>query len=317
VLKIITADWDGAWKDSVLGLFPWFLALFFPKVYVDIDWSRGFETLDKEFQKLAPDAGTGVRTVDLLFKVWRRNGEEQWVLIHIEVQAQRIVGLPKRIFVYNGRASDRYGVPVVSFVVLADDEPGWRPRPYVFELWGFRNECCYPTVKLLDFADRIAELETSDNPFAVVTLAHLTARETTGDWKRRREWKARLLTGLYNRGWERKDIQQLLRSIDWFLKLPREDDRWVREVIEADEKEKNVPYITSFEQMAMEEGEIRGRAEGLRDGIALALRSKFGDAGQKLMAEVTQVHDIERLKRMMAAIMIATTLEDARQDFLG
>ena len=57
-----------------------------------------------------------------------------------------------------------------------------------------------------------------------------------------------------------------MRSIDWFLTLPREDDRWVREVIEATEKEKNMPYITSFEQMAKEDGRKEGRKEGRAEG---------------------------------------------------
>ncbi len=320
-----TADWDGAWKDSVLGLFARFLAMFFPDAYNDIDWSRGFESLDKEFQKIAPDAGTGVRTVDLLLKVWRKTGQEQWVLIHIEIQAQRMAGLPGRINTYNNRAGDRYNLPVVSFVVLADDDPGWEPEPHVFELWGFRKECRYPTVKLLDFAGKAAELEANENPFAVVVLAHLKARETVDNRSRRRQWKERLLKGLYNRKWSREEIRQLMRSIDWFLQLSREDDRLVIEHIEADEKEKNVPYISGIEQILVERGIERGRVEGLeqgrmeglRDGIALAMRLKFGEAGKALMGDVGQINDIERLKRVMAAIETAASLEDARQACLG
>jgi hypothetical protein len=321
----IRGDWDGAWKSSLSVLFPWFLAMFFKHVYRDIDWSRGFVLLDKELRKIAPDAVVGPRTVDLLFKVWLRSGEEQWVLIHIEIQSQRDFTFPKRLFRYNRRLEELYHRPVVTFAILADDEPRWRPGPYVYGKWGCGGEFHYPAVKLLDYAGRVDELEKNDNPFAVVVLAHLKARETSGDRARRREWKVRLLKGLYQRGWKREDVRQLLTTIDWFLKLPPEDNQLVREEIEADEQEKQMPYITSFEQIAVKKakaqglmlGEKRGkklgRAGGLRDGISFALKLKFGRADKRLVALVRRIDDVEKLERVLASVETATTIDDVRQ----
>jgi hypothetical protein len=313
----LAADWDGAWKESLTALLPQFLALFFPKVYADIDWSRGFEALDKELQKIAVESATGSRRVDLLFRVWLRSGQERWVLIHIEVQAQREADFPERIFVYHHRIRDFYGQAPATFAVLIDDDPSWRPTSYAYDLWDCRNEFQFPSVKLLDFAGRKAELEKSDNPFAVVVLAHLAARDTANDRAHRRIWKVRLLKGLYNRGWDRKDIRELIKLIDWFLKLGRDDDRLVRAEIEADEKEKQMPYITSFEQMAMEEGEARGEARGLKNGIALALRLKFGQASLQILDEIQQIDDFQVLRKITQAIESAATLNDVRNVWTG
>jgi hypothetical protein len=202
-------------------------------------------------------------------------------------------------------------------------------------------------VKLLDFADRIEELKKDPNPFAVVVLAHLKARETTNDRARRRQWKVRLLQGLYQRGWKPKDVRQLIRTIDWFLTLPTEDNRLVRKAIEADEQEKQMPYITSFEKIAAAEGEARGEARGLnkgvtlgrkegvtlgrkegvtlgrkegearglKDGIALALRLKFGQRGKLLIAKVRQTDDLKTLRRVTRSIETATTIDDVRKAF--
>jgi len=307
------ADWDGAWKDSLTGLLPWFLAKYFPHVHADIDWSRGYEPLDQELQKIIPGAATGVLRADLLFKVWLRSGEERWVLIHIEIQAQRDPDFPERVFDYNTLIKHVFGHPVASFAILADDEPGWRPGPHAYDIWGSGGEFHFPMVKLLDFAGQEAELEKDSNPFAVVVLAHLKARETTGDRARRREWKFRLLQGLYNRGWQHDDIRQLLRTIDWFLTLPPEDNRLVLEAIEADEKEKQMPYITSFERILEE----RGEARGLKEGIALALEAKFGQAGKGFMAEVSQVDDIKILKRIADAIRTGPSVDDVRRACAG
>jgi len=243
------------------------------------------------------------------------------VLIHIEVQSQRVEGFPGRVHHYHFRIVDRYGRPVASLVILADDEPRWRPGSYTYDLWGCRGEFHYPTVKLLDFADRVDELEKSDNPFAVVVLAHLKARETANDPGRRINWKVRLLKGLRERNWKADDVRQLLRTIDWFLKLSQEQNQIVRQAIEADEKEKNMPYISSFEQIAMEKGEARGEergeargeARGLKEGIALALKLKFGDAAHQLAAEVRQIDDLETLRRVTASVETAVTVEDLRR----
>jgi hypothetical protein len=41
-------DFDSPWKDILDGYFPDFMVCLFPDAAADIDWSRGFEALDKE-----------------------------------------------------------------------------------------------------------------------------------------------------------------------------------------------------------------------------------------------------------------------------
>jgi len=97
------ADYDSPWKDVLDLLFDSFMALFFPFAHERIDWSRGFEFLDKELQKIAADAAVGRRVMDKLVKVWLKSGEEVWALIHIEIQGQRETGFERRLYVYNYR----------------------------------------------------------------------------------------------------------------------------------------------------------------------------------------------------------------------
>jgi hypothetical protein len=89
----------------------------FPAAYEDIDWARGYESLDKELQQIVRDAALGTRLADKLMKVWRRNGDEQIVLIHTEIQRNRDEDFPKRMYIYNYRLFDRYDRPVVSLAV--------------------------------------------------------------------------------------------------------------------------------------------------------------------------------------------------------
>jgi hypothetical protein len=130
----LSIDYDSPWKEALDAYFEAFLALLFPEVHPQIDWSRGYESLDKEFQQVVREAEVGRRYVDKLVKVWTKDGIECWVLIHVEVQTTRDAEFPVRMYTYNYRVFDRYNRPVASLAVLADDDPTWRPSE-------FRNRC--------------------------------------------------------------------------------------------------------------------------------------------------------------------------------
>ena len=118
--KAPAGDWDSPWKEALDYFLDRFLAFFFPLIHTAIDWGRGYEALDKEFQQIVREAAAGRVLADKLFKVWRKDGTEEWLLIHIEVQGQVEPDLPRRMFIYNVRAFQLYGRTVVPWRV-----PGW------------------------------------------------------------------------------------------------------------------------------------------------------------------------------------------------
>jgi hypothetical protein len=137
-------DYDGPWKEALDRYFQACMAFFFPQAHTDIDWTRGYEMLDKELQKIVPAAERGRRVVDKLVKVWLQSGEQGWILIHLELQTWREGGFPKRMHVYNYRIFDRYDLEVISLAILADDDPDWRPSSYEYGRWGFRTRPSSP-----------------------------------------------------------------------------------------------------------------------------------------------------------------------------
>ncbi|BDX03979.1 hypothetical protein MACH16_27270 [Marinomonas pontica] len=74
-------DHDSPWKEALEQRFPEFLALLFPDVYEQVDWSQGREFLDKELQQVVQDAELGRRYADKLVKVFARDGSETLPLI--------------------------------------------------------------------------------------------------------------------------------------------------------------------------------------------------------------------------------------------
>ena len=144
-------DYDSPWKEMLENYFQAFMAFFFPVAHRDIDWERGYESLDKELQQIVRDAELGKRLADKLMKVWRRGGEEQRVMIHTEVEGDPKEDFGKRMYVYNYRLFDRYDRPVVSLAVLSDTRRNRRPDRYGYHLWGCEVGIKFPVVKLRDY----------------------------------------------------------------------------------------------------------------------------------------------------------------------
>ncbi len=92
-------DFDSPWKDILDLYFAEFMAFFFPQAHVDIDWSRGYASLDAELRQIVRDAELGKRLADKLMRVYRCNGEELMVLIHLEIQGHYERDFPQRMYV--------------------------------------------------------------------------------------------------------------------------------------------------------------------------------------------------------------------------
>ena len=83
---------------------------------------------------------------------------------------------PERIYVYRHRIWEKHKVDVASLVILCDNEQNYRPNKYKKGIWGCELNFTFPIVKLLDFAENWTKLENDGNPFAIVVMAQLKAR---------------------------------------------------------------------------------------------------------------------------------------------
>jgi hypothetical protein len=242
-------------------------------------------------------------------KVWRRNGAEQVVMIHVEVQGDRKVEFPQRMYIYHYRFFDRYRGSVVSMAVLADADPGWRPSDYRYELWGCRLRLEFPMVKLLDYESRRAELENSDNLFAVVVLAHLQSQRERHNPEGRLLSKLALIRRLYERGYERQAILDLFRFIDWVLELPEDLEIRFEAELEQLEEERRMRYVTSIERRGIE----KGLQQGLQQEASLLLRKlltrRFGEL-PAWVEERLESGSREELEHWVERVLDAQRLEE-------
>ena len=294
-------DFDTPWKEVVTHHFPEFMAFYFPQAHAAIDWSRPHDFLDQEFAALTRDAELGRRVLDKLVRVHLHTGGEQWVLVHLEVQGRHDKDFAERIFIYNYRVYDRYRRPVASLALLMDASGRWRPCAFSYQLLGCEMRIDFPIVKLQDYADRVDELLTLDNPFGLVTVAHLLTQQTKGNARRRCIAKWRLTKLLYERNWDRQRIINLYRVIDWIMALPQELDARLRHGVLHWERRITMTYMSSIERIGMEIGREEGRQEGREEGRRAAL------------AEMLTVLLTERFGELDAASSASLTSADADQ----
>ena len=305
--------YDSPWKEILQLYFKDFLLFFFPYIHAEVDWTKQPVFLDKELQQVIRDAELGKRLVDKLVKIYLLDGTESWVLIHIEVQGQEEDEFNRRMYTYNYRIFDCYNRPVASIAVLGDTKEDWRPNQFGYNLFGCRVDFQFPIVKLIDYLRRQAELEASNNPFAIVVMAHLVALETRDNRTQRKQQKLALVRRLYEKGFEREEVVNLFRFIDWMLTLPLELDRQFWQEYREYEETKNMRYVTSVERIGIEKGIEEGNKQGLIKGIALGLKLKFGESVTNLLPEIEQITDVDVLSAILDAIETVDTVEQLRQ----
>ncbi len=257
------------------------------------------------------DAELGRRFVDKLVKVWTLGGDEIWVLIHIEVQGQVDSDFAERMYVYNYRSFDRYRRHVCSLAILADEQADWNPHKFSYELWGCKSSLQFPTVKLLKYRRRISQLEQHQNPFALVVLAHLRALASRKAPDKRLKWKTHVVKILYDKGYSRQNILELLRFIDWVLVLPQElEDRFIA-IVEQYEERETMRYITSWERAGLQRGLEKGLEQGLEQGVQKGsvntsreavvdiLETRFVSVPETIEIMINQMNDLAALKSLL------------------
>ena len=167
---------DPLWKSILEQTFSHFLRFIFPNADAIFDLSKPFDYLDKEFEQLFPPEsnGKGVRYVDKLVKVFLKDGNEQFVLCHVEIQSNKGRGdLAERMFRYFYRIWDRYKVPITAIAILADDNKGYRPEVFTQEFMGTSLRYDFNSYKILHQEESV--LRANENPFSVIVLTALMA----------------------------------------------------------------------------------------------------------------------------------------------
>jgi hypothetical protein len=222
----------------------------------------------------------------------------------VEVQSQSETEFEERMFIYSLRIFDQFRQVPISLAILCDETLSWRPSRYDAEYPDTSLNFRFGTVKLLDWRDRMDELESSTNPFATVVMAHLRVIETRRNVDRRKAWKFRLTRALYEKGYERQAVLDLYRFIDWVMILPEAVEREFWQELQSFEEERKVTYVTNAERFGFERGIGHERSLILRQ-----LTRRIGTIAPDIESQIGTL-SISQLESLGEALLDFSTAAD-------
>jgi hypothetical protein len=260
------SDYDGAWKEALRRHLPECLAVYFPAMHAVIDWTTPFKWFDKELSQVLGTAGQRNKRVDMLVNVRLHSGQLQWILLHLEIQSAPEEGFERRIARFNSGLFWVFGERVATLVVLADLRATWRPQEDQLEVGGFESRLRFPICKLID--KLAGEWQANRSLPVQIARAQIEALRTAGDPEGRLRAKWQLVRNLYDAGYNADQVRELFRLIDWMMHLRADLEQRFRVELAKFEEQRQMPYVTSIERMARDEGRAEGKAEGKTEGKA-------------------------------------------------
>ncbi len=253
--------YDKCWKDIIEDLVEDFLAFFFPDLYPQIDFTRGIDFLEQEYNKLFPDNESEDRKLDKLIKLFLKDGSEQWILIHIEIQGYKDENYSERMFIYFYQIFDKFNKKIIALSIFTDDIKKFHPKSFDYDYHETSLHYKYRTYKIMDQNEE--ELKKSDNPFAMAILAGYYLIKAKKDLTRKYDFKIRLTRLLFEKGYDKQKIANLLIFIDAVISLPDELKLKYNKEIKSFEKggKKSMGMkgvVSGISEDAYEKGEIKG-----------------------------------------------------------
>lgn len=286
---------DILWKGALEDLFDDFLKFFYPNADELFDLGKGFEYLDKELDQLFPPANDNYapRYVDKLVKVFTKAGQEEWILIHIEVQGQSDRDFAKRMFKYYNRIFDQYDRPITAFAIFTDANKNFHPNHYRRDLLGTKVYYEYNTFKIVEQDDTV--LAASNNPFAMVVLSAklMLSKQKTNDeqlFARAYDLVKLLLSKHISKG----KIRNVMNFLKYYIRFenPEMIGKFESEIALLTERSITMGIEELIIDRARKEGILEGREEGIEEGVKKnqrenALKMKQSGFDIKIIADIT------------------------------
>ena len=230
-------------------------------------------------------------------------------LAHIEVQTQRDSTLPRRLFDYHYHIERRHRCRVITFVILGDLSPSWRPGQFLSDVPPLGMSLGYLSLKLIDLELKLELPRFWGNPVAMVVRAHLAALRTRHDLEARCTQRVALCRRLYEEGFSRKDVVFIHGLIDRLMILPRPLMIRFRQELFTIEKDKNMPYVDTLTRMSLQEGREEGSLVQARESVIEALEIRFGEVSADLRERINAFQDLRTLKAQLRRAITVPSLD--------
>jgi predicted transposase/invertase (TIGR01784 family) len=281
---------DEKWKSLISKYLKDFLSFFMPDLYKEVDFEKGYEFLDGELNKIKIKSKSKNRRSDRLVKLYLKNGLEQYLLVHIEIQGYFEEDFSKRMFKYFYRVADlhnSYNITAIS--VYTEDREDFKPNKFQHNLFGTELTYKFNAYKVLEQKEE--KLKESINIFAFAVLAVLYSLRAKDNQKTKLNFKVELTKLLINKKYSEEDILELFEFINLFLSFSNEKyDNLFYEELEKMPKTKERESLNSYDKFLLKKGKNQEKNEiavnMLKEGFEVKMVSKMTDLTIEEVQEV-------------------------------
>jgi len=257
---------DYLWKGILEDILDDFLRFMHPDADKIFDFKRGITFLDKELEQLFPPEKDkfSVKIVDKLAKIYTHEGEEEWILVHCEVQGEYNVDFPLRMYTYHSRIFDKYRKRITAYAILTEAVRKNRPNRFVSEFLGTKITYDYNVYKISQQSEE--ELLKSENPFAMVALTVRSVLKTKRlDDAALMEIKLKLARQLFEKSYSKEKVQQIMVFLGSYINFENRENDIIFDT-NLDEIKGRTKTMGIIE-MVIEENRLQGMELGKKQGI--------------------------------------------------
>ncbi|MBE9461200.1 hypothetical protein IEE83_04825 [Dyadobacter sp. UP-52] len=279
-------------KSAFEEAFSDLLRFFFDDADSLFDIEKGLEFMDKELHELFPDLEKqgGSRFVDMLAKIYGIDGAEEWILIHIEIQAQNDQQFSKRMFQYFYRIYDRYNMPVTALAVFTGAAKSLSESTFHYRFLGTELVYKYNNYHIMDHSEE--QLLVMDNPFALIVLAAQKAllADKIPEWElaEHRLTIARALIG--SKKYSGEKVKRFLYFLKTFIHIENHEinSKFDNEISQLTGNESTMGIIETIKMLTREEGIEIGLEQGLEKGLEQGLEKGEEKKSLKVVTRMLQ-----------------------------
>jgi hypothetical protein len=262
---------DRLWKGIIEDLFEDFLHYFRPQLAQnEVDFSKGFEFMDKDLDNLKSESERRLRHADKLIKFYTKAGGYKFVLLHVEVQGYKDEHFAERMFEYYYRIRDKWKVPVCAFVLYTNQETNFQPLAYTESFDDTEVIYRFPVFKLIEKQEK--DLELKGNPFSIVMkVAHKALQKQLLADDTQLVWKVELVKELVVAGFSLDKVRNILDFIRYYITfaVPTKAQELEQEIDQIIKPQKNMGLQEIIKEHYIEQGKKEDVFGMLAEGLSV------------------------------------------------
>ena len=257
-------DYDALWKDFIHEFWRDILERFMPDLYDKADLDHEAEFLEKELRDLLGDSEPSKNFVDELMKVFLKDGGEEWVLLHIEIQGKGGEDISRRMFRYYCLLFTHHDKHPTALAILTAKRPKREGEPGIYsaEVFGTIITYKYNVIKAYEFTDE--ELMTGGTLADLFIYALKVADKHKRSEYTRFTYMKEILRTLEQKKYDRKNRRVFMTYLERTIRISSQeyrDELWKQEdkILKGED---NVAY-KSVAQELYERGLVQGAMNGM------------------------------------------------------